>query len=153
LKLDGIVGESKHVAHHGEIEVLSWSWGLSAAATTAGGGGGGAGKVSFQDFHVTARISKASPALFLACATGKHMKHAHLSGLRGGAGGGELLEVVLADVVITSYQQSDAEDDAPLEQFTLTFATIETTYFPPAADGKSGAEVTASYDLKTATGH
>ena len=32
------------------------------------------GKPSFQDFHFVASISKASPTLFLSCATGVHHK-------------------------------------------------------------------------------
>ena len=149
LKLDGIAGESKQVAHQGEIEVLSWSWGLSNAGTTMSGGGGGAGKASFQDFHFSVRFSKASPALFLACATGKHIKEAKLSGLRGGAKGGELLEFLLRDVLITSFQQSDNEADQPLEHFSLRFASVEVSYFPAAATGKIEPKVTAKFDLKT----
>src|SRR6187549_606669 len=68
LKIDGIVGDSIDANHKGEIDVLSWSWGVTHAGGGAGpgGGGGGAGKASFQDFHFVSRISKASPALFLS---------------------------------------------------------------------------------------
>ena len=84
LKLDGIAGESTDVAHKGEIDIDSWSWGVSnTRLDVGGGGGGGAGKASFQDFHFVSRISKASPALFLACASGSHIKEALLSGVRG----------------------------------------------------------------------
>ena len=59
------------------------------------GGGGAGGKASFQDFHFVARISKASPQLFLSCATGSTTRRASLSGRRAGPvkGAGRLPEV------------------------------------------------------------
>ena len=51
-------------------------------ALRCGGGGGGAGKASLQDLHFVSHISKASPKLFLSCATGTHHKTASLSGVR-----------------------------------------------------------------------
>ena len=73
-----------HATHKDEIDVESWSWGVShPASSSGGGGGGGAGKASFEDFHFVSRISKASPALFTACASGSHIKEGLLSGNRG----------------------------------------------------------------------
>ena len=39
LKIEGIEGESEDRAHKGEIEILSWSWGVTNAGTSGGGGG------------------------------------------------------------------------------------------------------------------
>ena len=63
LKFKGIEGEATDHAHKGEIELLDWSWGETNAGTHGNGSGGGAGKVSMQDFHFVAKVSKASPAL------------------------------------------------------------------------------------------
>ena len=85
LKIDGVPGESTDVAHKDEIDVLAWSWGLAQAGPGPGGGsggGGGAGKAEFEDFHFVARISQASPRLFLAAAAGTHIKSAALTGVR-----------------------------------------------------------------------
>ena len=99
LKIDGIDGDSTSVQHKGEIDVQSWSWGVARPARRAGasGGGGGAGRASFQDFHFVSRISKASPALFLACATGQHHKEATLTGERAGSAKGGDLPAVQAE--------------------------------------------------------
>src|SRR5262245_44836400 len=104
LKIDGIDGESQDSAHKGEIEVLSWSWGVvhEGAPGPGGGGGGASGKPSFQDFHFVAHISKASPKLFLSCATGVHHKDALLTGRRAGAKASEFLKYKLADVQVSS---------------------------------------------------
>jgi len=69
-KIGDIKGESLDDKHKGEIEVLSYSWGVSNSGTIGGGGGGGgAGKATFQDLSFTHGIDKASPLLLKACAT------------------------------------------------------------------------------------
>lgn len=150
LKIDGIEGESTSVQHKGEIDVESWSWGVTQTAPPSGGGGGGAGKASFQDFHFVSRISKASPALFLACATGQHHKAATLTGERGGAAkGGTFLQYKLNDVLISGVQQSDiAGGDPPIEQFSLNYSKIQLSVFPQDAKGKVGPPITAGFDVK-----
>ena len=45
LKLDTIKGESKDSKHKGEIDISSFTFGLSNGGSWAAGGGGGAGKV------------------------------------------------------------------------------------------------------------
>jgi type VI secretion system secreted protein Hcp len=150
LKIDGIQGESADVSHKDEIDVLSWSWGVASSGTLAHGGGGGAGKAVFQDLHFVARISKASPMLFLACATGTHHKDASLSGVRGAgkSKSAEFLRYKLSDVVVTTVQHSDTDDSAPMEQFSLNYSKIEVSYTPQLASGKVGAPIRAGFDVK-----
>jgi type VI secretion system secreted protein Hcp len=151
LKIDGIDGESTDVSHKDEIDVMSWSWGLTQTGGGVGsGGGGGAGRAAFQDFHFVARISKASPMLFLACATGTHHKSAALSGVRsaGKDKSAEFLKYKLSDVVVTSDQHSGSEAGVPVEQFSLNYSKIEVSYTPQTASGKVGAPVQAGFDVK-----
>jgi type VI secretion system secreted protein Hcp len=150
LKIDGIEGDSASVQHKGEIDVESWSFGVTQTGSSSTGGGGGAGKASFQDFHFVSRISKASPALFLACATGQHQKSATLSGERAGrAKGGTFLQYKLNDVLVTSVQQSDsAGGEVPVEQYSLNYSKIELSFFPQDAKGKVGSPITAGFDVK-----
>jgi type VI secretion system secreted protein Hcp len=141
LKVDGIEGESTNVAHKGEIDVLSWSWGVTAQAAP---GGGGAGKASFQDFQFVTRISKASPRLFLSCATGTHHKTASLSGVRtAGKNKGDFLKYKLTDVQVTSVQHGDSETGPPTEQFSLNYGRFEISFTPP-----TGPAVSAGFDVK-----
>jgi type VI secretion system secreted protein Hcp len=150
LKLDGIPGESTDVSHKDEIDVQSWSWGVSQTGVIGGGGGGGAGKASFQDFHFVTRISKASPQLFLACASGSHIKMATLSGVRGAGKvkGSEFLTFKLRDVTVTSVQQGDSEGAAPVDQFSLNFAKVEFSYVSRSAKGSPQPPVTGGWDLQ-----
>ena len=70
LKIKGIPGESADSKHKGEIDVLSYSWGISQTGTMSYGGGGGAGKANFSDFSFMMRMNKATPKLMQACANG-----------------------------------------------------------------------------------
>ena len=43
LKLAGVEGESTHKDHKGEIQVLSWSWGLTQSSKPPAAAGAGRG--------------------------------------------------------------------------------------------------------------
>ena len=149
LKIDGVEGESASDAHKGEIDVLAWSWGVTQTGTMAFGGGAGAGKAEFQDFHFITRISKASPQLFLAAASGSHFKWVQLSGVRAGSKSkaGDFLKYKLSDVLVTSVQHSDAEDDLPTEQISLSYAKFQMDYSTQSPSGKLGAPASAGWNL------
>jgi type VI secretion system secreted protein Hcp len=148
LRLDGIEGESVDKAHSKEIELFSVGWGLSQTGTAGRGGGAGAGKASFQDFGFTARVSKASPKLFLACASGQHVKTALLTCRRSGAGQVEFLKIKLSDVLVSSHQVGGSAPEEPLDQVSLSFGKIEVEYTPAGKGGKAEPAVKAGWDLK-----
>ena len=70
LKLDPLKGESLDTAHKGEIDVLSWGWGLDQTGTFHHGSGGGAGKVNVHDLSFAHHVDTASTDLMNACMTG-----------------------------------------------------------------------------------
>ena len=67
MKIDTVEGEAQDSKHKKEIDVLSWSWGLSNAGSAHSGGGAGAGKVNVQDLSFTKWVDSSSPKLALAC--------------------------------------------------------------------------------------
>jgi type VI secretion system secreted protein Hcp len=153
LKLDGILGDSTDAKHKGEIQLLSFSWGSSnSGATGSASGGAGAGKVSITDFHFAAATSQASPLLFLATATGKHLKTGLLSVRRKGRGQQEYLKIELTDVLVSSYQQGGSNGTVPVDSASLNFSKIKYSFYPQKADGSLGAPVTATWDLKANKG-
>lgn len=80
MKINGIQGESRDKGHKDEIDVLTWTWGLSnQVMAPSAGGGTGAGKVKFQDISFTHLVDKASPNLMLSCASGKHIHEARIT--------------------------------------------------------------------------
>jgi type VI secretion system secreted protein Hcp len=150
LKIDGIQGASLDKVHKGEIDVESWSWGVVNEGSPGSGSGGRAGRASFQDFGFVAKISQASPQLFLSCATGVHHKDATLSGRRAGGdkASGDFLKYKLSDVQVTSVQHSGSGSDVPVEQFSLSYGRFEITFTPQNPDGSPGSPISAGFDVK-----
>lgn len=148
LKIEGIEGESVDDRHRGEIDVMSFSWGMSNSGTFASGGGGGAGKVSFGSIRLYTAVSKASPMILESVATGKHFANVTLSAVKTGAIGQEFLKITLTDVTITSYQTGGVVGEVPTDSFRLNYSKIEFEYKPQKTDGSLDASVKAGWDLK-----
>ena len=153
LQIDGIAGESTNAKHKGAIDVLSWSWGESHPAAPAAGAGGAAGKVQFQDFAFAMRVSKASPALFLAFASGQHIKEAKLVARKAaGKGQQEYLTWTFSDLLVESYQTGGSEgDDAVTDSVSVNFSKAIVSYKAQKADGSLDAPITVGWDAKKNT--
>ena len=152
LKIDGIQGESRGDRHKDEIEIESFSWGETQSGTFAVGGGGGSGKISMQDFHFTMPVNKASPALFLACAQGDHIKNAILTCRKAGRDQQEFLKVTMNNVLVSSFQIGGAGGVVPTDQISLNFAKIEVEYQEQDATGKLVGSIKTWFDLKSMKG-
>lgn len=140
LKLGDIKGESTDRAHSNEIDVLSWSWGMSQS--------GVAGKVNVQDLSFTKYLDKSSPELFLACANGKHYPEAKLTVRKAGDKPLEYLKITLKDVLVSSYSVSGGgSEEIPTENVTLNFSKVEIEYTEQKADGTIGETVVAGWDV------
>src|SRR5262245_49473210 len=72
-----IKGESQDAKHKGEIDVLSWSWGMQARPSL--GGGGASGKSSINELKVVKKVDSASTALMLALRTNEPIQQAILT--------------------------------------------------------------------------
>ena len=153
LKIDGVAGESTDDKHRDEIEIESWSWGATQVGTAGTGGGGGAGRVSIQDFNFVTRTNKASPILFLSCASGKHISKAVLTARKSGASQADFLTLTMSDLLVSSYQTAGSEtaDTVPMDQVSLNFSKIEFEYKAQKADGSLDAPIRAGWDLKSNT--
>jgi|SRR4026208_415962 type VI secretion system secreted protein Hcp len=149
-KIGDIKGESFDDKHKDEIDVMSYSWGVSQTGTMAFGGGGGAGKAQFNDFNFTTNTNKSSPLLFKACATGEHIKEATITVRKAGnESKQDYLILKMTDVMISSYNPSASSGgDRPTESVSMAFAKIEFTYKAQKADGSLDAGITTGWDLK-----
>ena len=103
-RIGTIKGESQDAKHKDEIDVLSWSWGVSQSGIAGHGGGGGAGKASFHDFTFTHHVDKASPLVMKACATGQHISDATITVRKAGETPVEYLKIKLTDILISGVQ-------------------------------------------------
>jgi type VI secretion system secreted protein Hcp len=150
IEIDGVQGESTDAKHKDEIEVLSFSFGVSQAGGTPAGGGAGAGKASVSDLQLVSRTQKSSPRLFVACASGEHIKQAVLSARKAGGKQQDFLVITLREVRVTSYQAGGSADadDGPLDQVTLGYGKIEIEYRPAGPKGTLGPPVKGGWDAK-----
>jgi len=148
LKLGDIKGESQDDKHKDEIDVLSWSWGMSQSGTTHLGSGGGAGKVSVHDLQLTHVLDKASPNLALACCTGKHYDQALLTVRKAGDKPVEYLKITLEEVLVTSVTMNGhGSEDRLTENVTLNFAKFKQEYVPQKPDGSGDAAIEGTFHI------
>ncbi len=128
----------------------SWSWSESQSGTSNVGGGVGAGKVTLQPFQFTSYTSKASPKLFLAGASGQHLKTATLTGRRSEQQLQDFLKITLSDVQVVSFEatSSTETDQLPIEHLSLSYAKIVYEFTPQKADGSPDTIVKAGWDVK-----
>ncbi len=132
LKLDGI--DAGPGTHKGEIQLDSFSWGVSNTAVTPGQ----PGKASAHDFDFVAKSTIASPKLMVACATGLHIKEANLTAITTGLKGTQttLMKIRMLDVLVSSYQNSGSDaptqpanvDDSPMDSVNLGYRSLEFTF-------------------------
>jgi len=150
LKIDGIPGESQDDKHKDWIELASFSWGVDRASPGAAPPGSGAARAKSRGFAFVMRVNKASPQLFLSCASGKHIKEAMLSVRRPGARQLEYLKIKFSDVLVTSFGETAGEaagEAAPQETIGFDFGRLEMAYTPQDASGAGATAVTASWDF------
>ena len=104
LNIPGVKGESKVESDpKNQIDVLSWSWGMSNHGKTHVGSGGGSGKVDVQDVSLTKYVDSSSPKFMLACCKGSHFDNAVLTVRKaGGEKPVEYVKIKMTEVLITS---------------------------------------------------
>lgn len=149
LALDGVEGESTDDRHRGEIELESWSFGVSSSGTAhLGGGGAGVAKAQVSDLVVTKSVDRATPALLLAVAGGRRLQQATLTARRTAGGEQNFLVIVMAPVLVSSCQLADGGDGTgPRETVHLSFGTVQLTYTSQGADGGAGPSSTFGWDV------
>jgi type VI secretion system secreted protein Hcp len=150
LKLGDIEGESDDDTHGKEIQMSSYSFGVSNAGSGGFGGGSGASKANVQDLHFTKVADKSSPNLFQACCTGKHFDDATVTIRKaGGDSPVEYLIYKLSEVFVTSYSVTGHDGGGiAQESCSLNFSKVEMTYNPQTAEGAADAANTKGYDVK-----
>jgi type VI secretion system secreted protein Hcp len=150
LKVDGVKGESKDKTHKDEIDVLSWSWGMSQSGTFHSGGGGGAGKVAVQDLSFTHYVDKSTPDLMVHCASGKHIKNALLVVRKAGDNPLEYLKITMTDVLVSSVHSGGSHgEDRLTESISLNFAKVKTEYTVQTQDGGKGPTGEMTWNVAT----
>jgi type VI secretion system secreted protein Hcp len=150
LKLDGIPGESQKDGHVNEIELFSFSWGASNPTSVSLGTGSGVGKVDLSSLTVQTEVATQSPKLFLACASGQHIKTGKLT-VRESGGSDKPLDYLTYDmeeVFVDSVSWGGASGGGkPSESTSMSFKKITMTYWPQKGDGTLGDKIQTGWDV------
>ena len=122
--------------HKGEIEVVSWSWGMQAKATL--GGGTATGKATINDLRIVKRVDSASTALMLALRTNEPIQKAVLTLRKAGKSQVEYLKVTIEQGRVTSLTIDGGDptgNSNVVERVSFSFNKIEVEYVPQGKDG------------------
>jgi type VI secretion system secreted protein Hcp len=149
LRLDGIPGDSTDSEYSSQIQVSSWSWSTRFDPTE---------KTEREQqphlemdvFRFVKLLDRSSPKLMYACASRHLIPRAVLTSRRPqNDAQRSILRVTLSDVRVCSYSTSQAaEADLPVEEFGLSFRSIEFECFEwksgfPAGVIRSGWDIVA----------
>ena len=150
LMLEGIPGESKdEKGHANEIEVLSYSWGVTQTGSFSGGGGGGTGTVQAQNISFSFVTSKATPKLVHACCNGDHIPTAKFTLRKAGGDPLEYLVFEFKDLMVTNYSSSGHGNDVVVDSFSFDFAAVKSKYKEQLATGGGVDAGEYQYNFKT----
>jgi len=134
LKIQGATGESGDADHKGEIEVVSWSWGLQAPTSVAGQA---TGRATMSELRIVKHVDKSSTTLMTYVRNHKLIEEAQLVVRKAGKTPLEYLKIDLKKVRVTSLQ-TETEDAELVERITLGFAQVRVTYTPQDPTGAQG---------------
>lgn len=139
IKFDGVDGEM--VKPKGEVDVLSWNWGIAQPSSASGGGGSGKGKAVPAEFSFVHLYDKASPVLAKHCASGKHFATAKLTSRKAGEGQQDFLTVSFKEVLITGVEPGGTNGGDITERVRFSYKDVEFAYKPQDDKGGLGGEV------------
>jgi len=153
LKLEGgdvkFAGESKHVKHKDQIQLLAWSWGLSQSGSFGNGSGGGAGKANVQDISFTKYVDKSTTSFIKALVTGAHMDTVTLAVSKAGGKQEDYLTIKLTSAMITSYSTGGSGgEDMLTENISISFAKFDIEYFAQNDKGAVASAGTVGYSVE-----
>ncbi|MBA4177835.1 MAG: type VI secretion system tube protein Hcp [Leptothrix sp. (in: Bacteria)] len=133
-----IVGESNDKNFPNQIDVVDWSWGMSAPTAV---GGQRAGRVQLGELKLVKKVDKASTALMSVLNTNEVMPTAVLTVRKAGGPGASLpyFIVKLTQARINTYAVNSTVDETGtpvlMENITFTFKSITIDYTPQSATG------------------
>ncbi|EIM18743.1 Hcp family type VI secretion system effector [Pseudomonas chlororaphis] len=159
LKIEGVDGESPDRTYPKWIQLQAWQWAEENAGRWGFGSGGGSGKVEMKDFEFRMVNNKASPKLFLMCATGEHVPSAKLVCRKSGQGQQDFLTITFSNCLVSSFKTvgnmpldggfgTEVDTVLPTDVIKLNFGRIEVEYKEQNNDGSMGAVIKTGYDLK-----
>jgi type VI secretion system secreted protein Hcp len=157
LKIDGIDGEGTKEGYEKQIEIISFSTGVTQriGSRSDAGAPGGSG-CDHMDFSISKFMDSTSPTLALYCSQGKNINSVVITLCASTGERAKYMEYTLTNVVISSYSTAGAAESSegkPTEAVSFNYAKIEWTYTGMSPDtGVVGTPVIANWDKRIAKG-
>jgi type VI secretion system secreted protein Hcp len=143
LKISGVTGESLIDGHVGDIDLVSWDWGVQSARYALSDGSPGTAS-SFNAMNIVKRVDRATATLFQFCDQHKLVSTAKLTVSK--ASGGSPLEYVTIDMTNLRIIKVDVRtEEAELTEHVTLSAETMTFNYTPQASGGAGASAPISY--------
>lgn len=137
LKIPGAAGESMDSKHKGEIDVLSWSWGVSASG----------GQPSFEPFSWTQGLDSSFTPLFLGLVNDSAFTSAQLTVRRAsGTSPVEFFKMVFTSPHVIALN-SQAGVDNIVVSAAMRYDAVTMTYCPTLSSGALGTCVNGAFTL------
>jgi len=149
LQIGGINGESVASGFEQQIEVSSWSFGVSSPADVGGGGMSG-GTPSLSDFTCTFDLDSSSYQILKDIYQGTHVDKVTFTGVKTGGGGTpyNYMQVIMQNCFITSYQTGGGGDGVPSATMSLAYAQVEFDYYTQdTSSGQTTMAGSATYNV------
>jgi type VI secretion system secreted protein Hcp len=148
LKMQGVTGEARDADHKGEIEVVSWSWGLQAPTSVTGQA---SARTSLSEVVVVKNVDQSTPTLMQLLRNHKVTPTASLTVRKAGTTPLEYFRIDLENVRVTSLT-TESEGAEIVERVRLGFSKIKVTYTPQSTTGaRGGGEVVFEADAHAGT--
>jgi type VI secretion system secreted protein Hcp len=148
-----ILGESNDKVYANQIDVLDWSWGMSAPTAI---GGQRTGRVQIKELKIVKAVDRASTALMVVMNTNEVITTAVLTVRKaaGAAAALPYLKITLDKARVNSYDvQSDVgPNGAPTltEHISLAFQVITVDYVQQLGSGGGGGSSSFTADASPA---
>ena len=148
LKMQGVTGEAIDSEHKGEIDVVSWSWGMQANTSLAAGQA--TARSTLSELHIVKRVDQSSPTLMNFLKNNKVVGQAQLIVRKAGKTPLEYFRIDLENVRVRSIK---AESDSAelVEHVNLGFSKVKVSYTPQDSLGAKGGG-TNVFEADTHTG-
>lgn len=152
LKFEGgpkVEGESEDTGFEKQIEIDSFSWGVSNPTTAGLTGGSGAGKATFSECTVSKRMDLSTGSLFQQCCAGKHFTTATLTSLKA-AGDKPLkfLEIKFSECFVTGLSFGGSAGNDVSESLSFSYSKIQFNYQAQKSDGTGGDTSGGGWDIR-----
>ena len=150
LKIGDVKGESKDSTHADSIDVLAWSWGKSEPVLPDSSQGRAVGKACISSFDIVKAVDLATPALFVAAASGVPIPSAKITTRKAGSNQVEFLVIEFKEVRVTSLTGGGKTSDATLtENVSFSFSSAQVTYTPINDGVVTGKSLSTTFNARS----